>query len=122
MSVPPDMTSKAREFLNKNYTKLKIGDAFSVIYILEPRSINGIARIEDIPRYGNDEEYGVRKNYTRLDNNKDFSGFVKIPRNQITEAWYTNYGLMKSNPLTKRFTGGRKLTKRIKRKIKKVKK
>jgi len=87
---PKVLERKAREFLDKNYTKLKPGEPFSTIYILEPKSINGMAKFEHVPRDPRNTatEYGGVKSYTTFKNlpNRD-DVYKPIPKAGL-EAWY----------------------------------
>jgi hypothetical protein len=115
---PQVLERKAREFLDKNYTKLKPGEPLRTqfIYILEPKSINGMAKFEHVQRdKGNtDTSYGGVKSYTTFKNlpNRD-DVYTPIPKSR--EGWYRSFSLMGNSASSKRF-GGRKRKRRTKRK------
>ena len=107
-----ELKRKAREFLDKNYNKLKSGDPFHIIYIIEPNSINGMAKIEHEPPRTTKLLYGVRKNYTTLNNKPNEDNYTFIPIEGL-EGWYRSFS-MGNSASSKRF-GGRRRTKRTKR-------
>ena len=113
-----ELKRKAREFLDKNYTKLKPGQyiASQFMYILEPKSINGMAKFEYVPRDSNNTgtHYAGVKSYTTLNNkpNRD-DVYDPIPIADL-EVWYRSFSAIGNSASSKRF-GGRRRTKRTKR-------
>ena len=108
-----ELKRKAREFLDKNYKKLKSGDSFHIIYIIEPNSINGMAKIEHEPPKSNELVYGVRKNYITLNNIPNEDNYTYMPVKGL-EGWYRSFSAIGNSASSKRF-GGRRRTKRTKR-------
>jgi hypothetical protein len=83
---PVLLRQKAIEFLDKNYTRVKPGQPLpTTFYMLEPRSINGMTKIEMLPNFTNTIVFGHKytsKNATSIFTNLS-DGETHQPMNVI---------------------------------------